>query len=80
MRHEPVSHKELDDAIENVRYKPHLLRVHAVKAELVEQEKEHRDIPQSTLAAIFGVDPRTLIEWTELFMAEGIEGLRASGG
>lgn len=80
MRHEPVSHKELDDAMADVRYKPFLLRVHAVKAELVEQEKEHRDIPQTTLAAIIGVDARTLIGWTEVFRAEGIEGLRASGG
>ena len=80
MRHEPVSHDELDEAIGGMWFKPRMVRILAVKAELAEQEKEHRDIPQKTLAKIFGVAPRNLFEWTERFRAEGIEGLRARGG
>lgn len=76
MRHEPVSHKELDDAIEAIRHMPRLLRVFAVKAELVEQEKEHRDIRQEALSAIFEADPRILLIWTG---GSGKRASRASG-
>lgn len=78
-RHEPVSHKELDDAIEAIRHMPRL-RIFAVKAELVEQEKEHRDIRQEALSAIFGADQRILLIWTGWLKEEGIEGLRMRGG
>ena len=80
MRHEPVSHEELDRAIDMVRYTPRVLRMRAVKAELVEQEKEHRDISQETIAKIAGVEPRTLRTWVGWYRAEGVEGLRARGG
>lgn len=80
MRHEPVPHEELDAAIERVRYMPRVVRMLAVRAEMAEQEKEHRDIPQATIARIVGVDPRTLRTWTDRFRAEGVEGLRARGG
>lgn len=80
MRHEPISHEELDKALGDVRYKPHVVRMLAVKAELVEQEKEHRDTPQDELAKIFRVDTRSLRTWTERFRAGGVEGLRARGG
>ena len=80
MRHEPVPHEELDAAIERVRYMPRVVRMLAVRAEMAEQEKEHRDIPQATIAMIVGVDPRTLRTWTDRFRAEGVEGLRARGG
>lgn len=79
-RHEPVSHKELDDAIEAIRHMPRPLRIFAVKAELVEQEKEHRDIRQEALVAIFGADQRILLIWTAWLKEEGIEGLRMRGG
>ena len=32
MRHEPASHKELDEALADVRYKPRVVRMLAVKA------------------------------------------------
>lgn len=80
MRHEAISHKELDEAIADMRYKPLVIKMLAVKAELTEQEKEHRDISQETLAGIFGVDTRNLLTWTEQYRAEGVEGLGAGGG
>ena len=80
MRHEPVSHEELDEAIGKVRYMPRVLKMLMVKAEITEQEKEHRDIPQEVIARIAGVEPRTLRTWVSWFRAEGVEGLRARGG
>lgn len=75
MRHEPVSHKELDEALDSVRHKLRLVKVLAVKAELTEQEKDRRDLSQETVAGIFGVDPRELRTWVERYRAEGIKGL-----
>ena len=80
MRHEPVLHRELGDAIDAVRCMPRLPRIFAVKAELVGQAKGHRDIRQEALAAIFGAGPRILRIWTGRFREEGIEGLSARGG
>ena len=80
MRHEAISHKELDEAIGDMQYKSFVIRMLAVKAELTEQEKDHRDISQEALAEIFGVDTRDLRTWTERYRAEGIEGLGARGG
>ena len=80
MGHEPVSHEELGKALEKVRYTPRVM-MRAVKAELVEQEKEHRDIPQDTIAKIVGVESRTFGTWVSWYRAEGVEGFgRAAAG
>lgn len=75
MRHKPVSHKELDEALDSVRHKLRLVKVLAVKAELTEQEKDRRDLSQETVAGIFGVDSHELRTWIERYRAEGIKGL-----
>ena len=63
-----------------IRDMPRPFRIFAVKAELVEQEKEHRDIRQEAPAAIFGADQRILRMRTGWFREEGIEGLGTRGG
>lgn len=50
------------------------------KAELTEQEREHRDISQEALADISGVAPHNLRKWAEWYRAEGVRVLRARGG
>ena len=80
MRHEPVSHEPLREAIKKMWFKPRRVRILAVEAELTEQEKEHRDISQLTIARLFGVDPRNLRTWTDEYREEGIEALSARGG
>lgn len=80
MRHEPVPHDDLIKARDGKRYKGYSLRLHAVTAEIGEQEKEHRDITQVLLAEFFGVDPKTLRTWVDWYREHGLEGLRALGG
>lgn len=80
MRHEPVPHDDLIKARDGKRYKGYSLRLHAVTAEIGEQEKEHRDITQVLLAEFFGVDPKTLRTWVDRYREHGLEGLRALGG
>ena len=78
--HKAVSHKELDEAVEKMWFKPRMVRMPAVKAELTEREREHRDISQEALADISGVAPHNLRKWAEWYRAEGVRVLRARGG
>ena len=80
MRHEPVPHDDLIQARKAKRYKGYTLRLHAVLAEINEQEKKHRDIMQEVLAEVFGVDAHTLRGWVDKYRERGLEGLRAIGG
>ena len=80
MRHEPVSHEPLREAIRKMWFKPRMVRILAVDAELTEQEKDHRDISQQRMGELFGVDPRNLRAWADKYREEGIEALRARGG
>ena len=80
MRRKPISHEDLDDAIGDMWFKPRMVRILAVKSEILEQEKEHRDIPQEKMAEMYGVSSRNLRMWTEWYRAEGVEGLGARGG
>lgn len=81
MRHDPVSHEPLLEAKRKMWFKPFMVKILAVDAELTEQEKEHRDISQERMGELFGVDPRNLRTWTDKYRAEkSVEALRARGG
>ena len=75
-----VPHADLDKAIKDKRYKPYLMRVCAVRAEVIERAKPHRDLTQGRLrpyswstCVASGSGPRGTL-------AEGLKGLRARGG
>ncbi len=71
---------DLVKAIADRRYRPFLMRVHAVLAEVRERAKPRRDMMQEQIAAVFMIDSRTLRTWTARYLAEGVSGLRARGG
>ena len=75
MRHEPVSHKELDEVIGNMSSMPRMIRMLAVKTELLEQEKERRDISQERVAEAYGVSAHDIRAWVAQYRKEGVEGL-----
>ena len=79
MRHEPVSHKELDEFIGNMSSMPRMIRILAVKAELLEQEKERRDISQEEVAEVFSVGASDIQAWVAQYRKEGVEGLGGGG-
>ena len=59
-------------------YKPHIARAYAVRAELAERKKPHRELMQARIAGIFMAEPRSLRTWTARYPAEGAEGLRGA--
>lgn len=69
---------DLDKAASDRRYKPHIARAYAVRAELAERKKPHRELMQARIAGIFMVEPRSLRTWTARYLAEGAEGLRGA--
>lgn len=71
---------DINAALDKTRYKPHHVRLLAVRAELEERAKPKRDISQARLARMYGVTPRMLRYWVDRYLAEGTEGLRARGG
>ena len=80
MRYEPVPHEELKAALKRVRYMPRMVRMLAVMAEIAEQKKEQRDIPQGVIAKIVEIAPRAIRTWVDWYRTEGVEGLGARGG
>ncbi len=80
MGKEPAKFADLDKAVDKDRFKPHIVRVYAVRAEKREQAKPRRDISQEDIATMFSVATRTLRTWDHWYDEEGVEGLRARGG
>ena len=69
MGKDTVPHADLGKAIKDKRYKPCLLRVCAIRAEVIERAKPHMDLTQAQIAAIFMVDVRSLRTWTARYLA-----------
>ena len=80
MGKDTVPHADLDKAIKDKRYTPFLIRVCAVRAEVIERAKHHRDMTQAQIADLFMVDTCSLRTWTAQYLAEGLKGLRARDG
>ena len=62
-----------------MRYKPHMIRICAVRLELAEQSRPKRRMSKE-VAAIFDVSARVLRKWVKWYNDEGVEGLKARGG
>ena len=75
-----AGHGDLDKALGSVRYKPHMIRICAVRLELTEQSRSKRRMSQKEVAAIFDVSARVLRKWVKWYNDEGVEGLKARGG
>ena len=73
MGKDTAPHADLDKAIKDKRYKSYLIRVYAVRAEVIERAKSHRDMTQAQIAALFMVDAHSLRTWTARYLAEGLK-------
>lgn len=75
-----AAYSDLDEVIGKMWFKPHRVRVLAVKAELSERAKPSRKFSQKDIATMFGVSARMLRSWVARYLEEGVDGLRARGG
>ena len=73
-------HEDLDEVVGNMWFKPHKVRVIAVRVELLERAKPSRKLSQKEIAAMFGISARMLRNWVTRYLEEGVDGLRARGG
>lgn len=69
---ETVELADLDEAIDDNRFKPRIVQVYAVRAEKREQAKPRRDISQEGIAKIFSVSPHNLRKWVTWYDEEGV--------
>ena len=53
-------HEDLDEVVGNMWFKPHKVRVIAVRVELLERAKPSRKLSQKEIAAMFGISARML--------------------
>ena len=75
-----AAYADLDEIIGEDTHKTPVIRACAVKLELREREKDHRDLTQDEIASAFMVDSRTLRIWVTHYRKDGADGIKRHKG
>ena len=80
MGEDAAPYADLEEFIGEDLHKTPLIRACAVRLELREREKAHRDLTQGEIAGMFLVDSRTLRIWVTHYQKDGVDGIKKHKG